>query len=174
MASDGNQNAGAPGASPQGGEAQARGQTGPSISVLGQYIKDLSFENPRAPESFGAEREKTPPLNVAVNVAAKPAKENVEVELRIEARAGDEGSVLFNVELVYAGLFRIQNVPNEQLQPFVLIECPRLLFPFARQIVAETISSGGFPPLMLDPIDFTALYRQRAAAQQPQQPTTQA
>lgn len=171
MTDESNNGSEAPAAKPAGPQPQAQTQTptGPSISVLGQYIKDLSFENPRAPDSFASQRDQSPPLNVAVNVGAKPVGENIEVELKIEARAGEKDSLMFNVELVYAGLFRIQNVPKEQLQPFVLIECPRLIFPFARQIVAETISSGGFPPLMLDPIDFTALYRQRAAAAQQQQ-----
>jgi preprotein translocase subunit SecB len=155
-------------------------QAGPSINVLGQYIKDLSFENPRAPDSFNTQRTQGPAINVGVNVSARPVGEAIEVELRIDARAGEESAVIFNVELVYAGMFRIQNVPSEQLHPFVLIECPRLLFPFARQIVAEVISSGGFPPLMLEPIDFVALYRQRAAqsqgagAGQPAPPTQQA
>lgn len=164
MADDGNTPQGAAGTAPQTG---ASDNTAPSINVLGQYIKDLSFENPKAPESFGQQKEPAPPLNVTVNVGAKPAGEaNIEVELRIEARAGTQEAVLFNLELVYAGLFQIRNVPQEQVHAFVLIECPRLLFPFARQIVAETISSGGFPPVMLDPIDFLQLYRQRMAQQQ--------
>lgn len=165
MADDGDKgSAAATGATAQGGEAA---QSGPSINVLGQYIKDLSFENPKAPDSFTSQKEKAPPLNVAVNVSAKPIGDhNVEVELRLDARAGAEDAVLFNVELVYAGLFLVRNVPQEQLHPFILIECPRLLFPFARQIIADTVASGGFPPLMLDPIDFTALYRQRMQQQQ--------
>lgn len=157
-------------ATPAGEKPQAQAAAQPAINVLGQYIKDLSFENPRAPQSFGGEGQKSsPPLNVAVNVAARPVGDNIEVDLKIEARAGQQDEVLFNVELVYAGLFAVKNVPANQLQPFILIEGPRLLFPFARQIVAETISSGGFPPLMLDPIDFVALYRQRVAQQQAQQ-----
>ncbi len=151
------------GAAPQGAAAAGgQAQSGPSINVLGQYIKDLSFENPKAPESFNVQKEKSPPLNVSVNVSARQSGENnVEVELRLDAKAGDDNIVLFNIELVYAGLFQIRNVPQEQLHPFILIECPRLLFPFARQVIAETVASGGFPPLMLDPIDFAALYRQR-------------
>jgi preprotein translocase subunit SecB len=78
--------------------------------------------------------------------------------------------MLFSIELVYAGVFRVQNVPAENLHPIVLIECPRLLFPFARQIVSDAVRDGGFPPMMLDPVDFAALYRQRAAEQQPQAP----
>jgi preprotein translocase subunit SecB len=93
----------------------------------------------------------------------------VEVELRLEGKAEAAGSVLFNIELLFAGVFRIQNVPQEQLDPVVMIECPRLLFPFAREIIATTVRNGGFPPLMLDPIDFVALYQQRMA-QQPGMP----
>jgi preprotein translocase subunit SecB len=169
MADDGNKSEGAAGAAAS--QAGAGGTAAPSINVLGQYIKDLSFENPKAPDSFGNQKEPSPPVNIAVNVSAKPVGEaNIEVELRIEARAGVPESVLFNLELVYAGLFQIRNVPQEQVHPFVLIECPRLLFPFARQIVADTIASGGFPPVMLDPIDFAQLYRQRMA-QQANQPS---
>lgn len=161
----------AQGAAGQGGQAQSA----PSINVLGQYIKDLSFENPKAPESFNTQKEKAPPLNVSVNVSARQSGEaNVEVELRLDAKAGDDQTVLFNIELVYAGLFQIRNVPQDQLHPFILIECPRLLFPFARQVIAETVASGGFPPLMLDPIDFSALYRQRMQQQQQPAPGEQA
>jgi preprotein translocase subunit SecB len=164
MADSGNNTGGAAsqGAAASGGQAQSS----PSINVLGQYIKDLSFENPKAPESFNVQKEKSPPLNVSVNVTARQSGEtNVEVELRLDAKAGDDTVVLFNIELVYAGLFQVRNVPQEQLHPFILIECPRLLFPFARQVIAETVASGGFPPLMLDPIDFAALYRQRMQQQ---------
>ena len=178
MANDGNNGGDAPAAAPAAGGAQPQAQANaaPSISVLGQYIKDLSFENPRGAESFTPDAQKSPPLNVQVNVAARPVGQNIEAEIRIEARAGEAEAVVFNVELVYAGLFRVQNVPAEHLQPFVLIECPRLLFPFARQIVAQTLSAGGFPPVMLDPIDFAALYRNRVANQQAQAaaPTAQA
>jgi preprotein translocase subunit SecB len=95
---------------------------------------------------------------------------DVEVELRLEGKAEANGSVMFNIELVFAGVFRIQNVPQENIQPLMLIECPRLLFPFAREIIASAVRNGGFPPLLLDPIDFVALYRQRMA--QMQQPST--
>lgn len=137
---------------------------GPSLNVLGQYVKDLSFENPNAPNSLTPQQTQ-PQISINVNVGAQPFSEtDFEVELKLEARAVIGESVIFAVELVYAGLFRIQNVPEEHLHPFVLIECPRLLFPFARQILAESTRNGGFPPLMLDPIDFVALYQQNAAA----------
>jgi preprotein translocase subunit SecB len=133
----------------------------PAINVLSQYIKDLSFENPNAPDSMRASGPH-PTIKVEFNVGAKPVSEdNIEVELKIEARAQQEEKVLFNIDLTYAGVFRVQNIPQEALQPLILIECPRLLFPFARQIVAETTQSGGFPPLRVDPVDFARLYQER-------------
>ncbi|TBW35794.1 protein-export chaperone SecB [Siculibacillus lacustris] len=136
----------------------------PSLNVLAQYVKDLSFENPNAPNSLAPQPE-GPQITINVNVGAQPlSATEFEVELKITAQAGGAAeSVLFNVELLYAGLFRIQNVPEQHLHPFVLIECPRLLFPFARAILADATRNGGFPPLMLDPIDFVALYQQNAA-----------
>ena len=130
--------------------------------VLGQYIKDLSFENPNAPRSLNQTTQ--PQINITVNVTANPLSDtDVEVELRLEGKADAVGGVMFSIELVFAGAFRIQNVPQDQLQPIMLIECPRLLFPFAREIVATTVRNGGFPPLLLDPIDFIGLYQQRMA-----------
>jgi len=140
-----------------------------SLNVLAQYVKDLSFENPSAP-NFSLRPDQPPALNVQINVNAKPLSEtDFEVELSIEGKAEHPNSVLFAIELVYAGVFRVQNVPQESMHALVLIECPRLLFPFARQVVADTVRDGGFPPLMLDPVDFAMLYRQRMA-QQPAQP----
>jgi preprotein translocase subunit SecB len=141
-----------------------------SLSVLAQYIRDLSFESPNAP-NFGLPAGQVPALNVQVNVTAKPLSDTeYAVDLKIEGKAEHDKKVLFAIELVYGGLFRIQNVPEESIHPLVLIECPRLLFPFARQIVADTVRDGGFPPLMLDPFDFAALYRQRVEQQQPTTP----
>ena len=143
-----------------------------SLNVLAQYIKDLSFENPNAP-NFSLQTDQPPALNVQINVNAKPlSNTDFEVELSIEGKAEHSNMVLFAIELIYAGVFRVQNVPQESVHPLVLIECPRLLFPFARQVVADTVRDGGFPPLMLDPVDFAALYRQRLAQQsaQPAQP----
>ncbi|MCT8972204.1 protein-export chaperone SecB [Microbaculum marinisediminis] len=155
----------------EGGAAATGQQAGPSIEVLAQYIKDLSFENPRAPASMTEQRTGQPPINFNIQVNANPAGDDqIEVELKLEARAGDETTVIFALELVYCGLFRVRNIPQEHFQPFVMIECPRLLFPFARQIVADTIGAGGFPPVMLGLIDFAALYQQRMA----QQPAAQA
>lgn len=140
--------------------------TGPSVNVLGQYLKDLSFENPRAPMSLQP-REQSPPININVNVGARQlGQSEIEVTLTMEAKAGTGADVLFACEIAYAGVFRLQNVPQEHLQAFVMIECPRLLFPFARQIVADATRNGGFPPLMVDPIDFVALYQQNVARNQ--------
>eukprot|EP01037_Dinobryon_pediforme_P033328 gene33328-38721_t len=137
----------------------------PSMNVLAQYIKDLSFENPNAPNSLAA-REGGPQLNINVNVGARPfSATEFEVDLKLQARAVQGADVVFDVELLYSGLFRLQNVPEEHLHPFVMIECPRILFPFARQIVADVTRNGGCPPLLIDPIDFVALYNQNLAAQ---------
>lgn len=134
----------------------------PSVAVQGQYVKDLSFEVPGAPKSLLDLKGQMPPLNLQIAVQVKPFQENeFDVEIRIDARGGPEGAPVFNLELVYGGLFRIENVPTEQLHPYVHVECPRILFPFVRQIIAETVSSSGLPPIMLQPIDFAALYRQR-------------
>ena len=146
-------------------------QAMPQIGVLGQYVKDLSFENPNAPRSITPTGQQ-PSINIQVNVDAAPMSEtDFEVTLRLEGKAEAQGMMLFNFELVFAGAFRIQNVPPETLQPIVLIECPRLLFPFAREIIASAVRAGGFPPLLLDPVDFVALYQQRIAQMQ-QQPAT--
>ena len=138
----------------------------PQLMVLAQYVKDLSFENPNAPQSLSQPAQ--PQINVTVNVAANPLTgTDVEVQLRLEGKAETAGTVLFSVELVFAGVFRLQNVPQENVHPLLMIECPRLLFPFAREIMANAVRNGGFPPLLLDPIDFVALYQQRVA-QMPQ------
>ena len=145
------------------GEATAS-NSAPQLMVLAQYTKDLSFENPNAPGSL--QQTTQPQISISVNVVTSPLSDtDIEVTLRLEGKAEAAGSVMFNIELQYAGVFRIQNVPQEQVQPLVLIECPRLLFPFAREIIATSVRNGGFPPLMLDPIDFVALYQQRLAQQ---------
>ena len=138
----------------------------PRIGVLTQYVKDFSFENPNAPRSM-APNSQAPAINVNIAVEASPLSEtDVEVTLRLDGKAELQGMVLFAFELLYAGLFRIQNVPAESLQPTVMIECPRMLFPFAREIIASGTRNGGFPPLLLEPIDFALLYRQRLEAGQ--------
>ena len=138
----------------------------PTLQVLTQYTKDLSFENPGAPESLATSGQ--PQIAIQINVNAKPIRDGeFEVELKIDAKAEVQNKTLFALELSYAGIFRVQNVAQETVHPFVMIECPRMLFPFARQIVADTVRNGGFPPLMIDPVDFVTLYRQRMAKAQP-------
>ena len=151
-----------------GGPVEATASnSAPQLMVLAQYTKDLSFENPNAPGSL--QQTTQPQINISVNVVTNPLSDtDIEVTLRLEGKAETAGSVMFNIELQYAGVFRIQNVAQEQIQPLVLIECPRLLFPFAREIIATSVRNGGFPPLMLDPIDFVALYQQRLAQQAPE------
>ncbi len=150
-----------------GGATTANGPQ-PSLNVLAQYIKDLSFENPSAPQSM-ANREGGPAININVNVNANPMSENdydVRLSLNVEAKDEGSGAVVFNVELEYGGVFRIQHFPQEHMLPLLFIECPRLLFPFARQIVADATRNGGFPPLLIDPIDFNAMFMQRMAEEQ--------
>jgi preprotein translocase subunit SecB len=145
----------------------------PQLNVLAQYIKDFSFENPNAPASL-APQQQPPSINVQINVGATNVAENdFEVVLKVEGKAEHTGKLMFSFELAYAGVFRIVNVPQENLHPLVMIECPRLLFPFAREIVATVVRNGGFPPLMLDPIDFVSLYRQNMERQAAQEAAAQ-
>lgn len=139
--------------------------TQPSMRILGQYLKDLSFENPNAPQAL-APQQSQPDINIAVNVNARNiAPTDFEVELHLDAKATSEGKVIFASELLYAGVFRMENFPANMLHAAVLIECPRMLFPFARQILADATRNGGFPPLMLDPIDFAGMYQKRMKQQ---------
>lgn len=139
----------------------------PTLNVLAQYVKDLSFESPGAPNTLRA-RDKAPGIAINVNVNANPLSEtdfDVTITLGAKAAEGDS-KVLFNVELVYGGVFRIAGFPQEHMLPLLFIECPRLLFPFARQIIADCTRNGGFPPLMIDPIDFAQMFQQRVAEEQ--------
>jgi preprotein translocase subunit SecB len=132
----------------------------PQINVLGQYIKDLSFENPSAPRSL--RNMGKPGIEISFNVQAQPIGEEVfEVVLALEATAKAEEETIYTLELVYGGGFRLHNLPKEAIQPVLFIECPALLFPFVRRLVADLTREGGYPPLLLDPIDFASLYRQR-------------
>ena len=150
---------------PAGGNGNAA-KTQASLNVLAQYVKDLSFESPGAPNSLRG-RDKAPGINISVNVNANPLSEKeFDVNLSLNAKASVEKDVLFNVELVYGGVFRIEGFPQEHMLPVLFIECPRLLFPFARQIIAEATRNGGFPPLMLDPIDFAQMFQQKMAEDQ--------
>jgi preprotein translocase subunit SecB len=137
-----------------------------SLNVLAQYVKDLSFESPGAPNSLRG-REQSPGININVNVSANPLSEKeFDVNLTLNAKASFDKEVLFNVELIYGGVFRVDGFPQEHMLPILFIECPRLLFPFARQIIAEATRNGGFPPLMLDPIDFAQMFQQKLAEDQ--------
>ena len=155
---------------PAAGGAQAGGQQAApaQLNVLAQYVKDLSFENPNAPRSLQPSQQQ-PAINIQINVGAKPMAENdVEVELKIEGKAESGGTTLFQFELLYAGIFRMQNIPKQDLHPIMMIECPRLLFPFAREIISNAVMNSGFPPLRIDPVDFVGLYRQRVTQLQAQ------
>ena len=136
----------------------------PSVNVITQYVKDLSFENPNAPGVYQVPR--SPKLDVQFNIGANQVGDGVhEVVLKIEARAEIEGQVMYLVDLSFAGLFGLRNIPDEHLQPFLLGEAPRILFPFARRVLADAVRDGGFPPLMLEPIDFAQLYIAQAEQQ---------
>lgn len=146
---------------PNGNGGAAPEEAAPTLNALAQYTKDLSFENPNAPRSLQPQ-ESGPQIGIQVNVNANQlAEADFEVELSLQGDAKVGTEVLFAFELTYAGIFRVQGVPADQLHPVVMIECPRLLFPFARQIVADAVRGGGFPPLYVDPIDFVGLYRQK-------------
>ncbi|WP_144753167.1 MULTISPECIES: protein-export chaperone SecB [Bartonella] len=138
----------------------------PVFAVLTQYLKDLSFENPGAPHSLRA-REKSPQIDININVNANPiGDDNYDVVLSLSVKANDNTETLFHVELIYGGVFHLKNIPQEHVMPLVFIECPRLLFPFARQIISDATQNGGFPPLWIDPIDFAALFQKRLAEEQ--------
>lgn len=150
----------------------------PLLRVLSQYIKDLSFENP------GTNLQEQPNIELSIDVGAgpRPDKANTfEVVLKLQARAGTKEAALFLIEMDYAGAFHIEGLSQADLEAVLLIECPRLLFPFARRIIADLSAEGGFPPLRIDPVDFAALYtaqKQRAAQAkaeaEPNTPTFQA
>jgi preprotein translocase subunit SecB len=153
-------------------QPQAQGQT--QFRVLAQYTKDFSFENPNAPQSIQGQPQQ-PQISIQINVNPKQlSNTDFEVELKLEGKAevkaAESAQTLFAFDLTYAGVFHLQGIPQESIGPLVMIECPRMLFPFAREIIAAAITGGGFPPLLLDPIDFVALYQQRVAAAQQQAP----
>jgi preprotein translocase subunit SecB len=146
----------------------------PQLNCLAQYIKDFSFENPNAPRSL-APMATPPAINVQVNVKVTPLAENdFEVVVGLEGKAESSGTVLYSFELAFAGVFRIMNIPREAAQQIVMVDCPHLLFPFAREIVASAVGNSGFPPLLLGPINFFGLYQQQLAAAVAQKPATPA
>ncbi len=150
--------------------AAPSGQTGsdaaqaPVWRLVSQYIKDLSFENPNAPASILAGTT-TPKFDVNINVGVNKLPNDLYgVDMTIKAKTTRDDAVLFNIELVYGGAFLVRNIPDQQLAPLLMIESPRLLFPFARQILATISQQGGFPPLMMEPVDFAQIYRSNLAA----------
>ncbi|CAM3038811.1 Protein-export protein SecB [Sphingomonas antarctica] len=147
----------------QAPETLANGQdNSPQAGVISQYVKDLSFENPNSPAVYQWQNQ--PNIDVQFNIGSSQLADDVyEVVLKIDVKAEAEGQVAFQVELSYAGLFGIRNVPAEQIPPFLLAEAPRILFPFARRVLSDAVRDGGFPPLMLEPIDFAQLYMQQQA-----------
>ena len=158
-------------------EQQAEQPPQVKMQVLGQFIRDMSFENILAQK--GAKGEVKPELKVEVALdARKRSVENqfeVITKFKVNSSNHESGDALFLLELDYAGIFHVENVPEDQLHPFLMIECPRMLFPFVRRIVSDVTRDGGFPPVNLDNVDFLALYRQevarRGAAEQVTQPT---
>ncbi|MDO6586433.1 protein-export chaperone SecB [Salipiger sp. 1_MG-2023] len=150
------------------GQAGAAAPAPVKMNVLAQFVRDMSFENILAQK--GSTGEVQPDVQVQVNLDAK--KRNVEhqfevvIKLKVESKSKGTNDTLFILEMDYAGVFHIENVPEDQMHPFLLIECPRMLFPFARRIISDVTRDGGFPPLNLEMIDFVALYRNEIARRQ--------
>src|SRR5678816_2992983 len=149
------------------GNGSGEANEGPQAATLAQYIKDLSIENPNAPQVY--QWQEQPRVDVQFNLDVQRASDEVhEVVMKLEVSARSDSGVQFLVELSYAGLFGLRNFPEEAMGPFLLVEAPRLLFPFARQIMADATQNTGFPPLLLDGIDFGAAYMSQLQAQQAQ------
>lgn len=152
-------NAGAPTAN--GTETEG----GPGLRIMAQFIRDLSFENPNAPESLRVTGDQ-PQIEIGVELNARGRQDGLfEVDLKLNVEAKRSGQAAFTIELVYGGLFAISGIPEADLEPVLMIEAPRFLFPFARRIIADLSTDGGFPPFMLDPIDFAGIYEARQAQQ---------
>ena len=142
----------------QDGEA---GQAG--IRILAQFVRDFSFENPLAPDALRAGASQ-PAIDMGVEMNARGRADGLfEVDLKLSARAERDGQAVFHVEVVYGGLFHIEGVSEADLEPVLLIECPRFLFPYARRLVSDVTAEGGFPPFLIDPIDFAGVYAARKA-----------
>jgi preprotein translocase subunit SecB len=134
----------------------------PSVAINAQYVKDSSFESPKAPLCFINQAKENPKIDVALNLEANVVKDSIyEISIHINAKSTIKDETLFIIELQYAGLFTLTNIPEEQKELVLLIHCPTILFPFARRIIADITRDGGMQPLLLDPIDFNALYMQR-------------
>ncbi|MEL6686817.1 MAG: protein-export chaperone SecB [Pseudomonadota bacterium] len=151
----------APEAPAQGEQATAEPQqANPMLNVLAQYIRDMSFENPNAPDSLRSGQAQ-PEMNIDLRIGRQVNQDNtIEISLLIKAHATRGDQTVFLAELDYAGLFAIQNVDMEQIQPLMMIECPRLLFPYARKILADMTQDGGHMPVMLDMPDFASMFRE--------------
>jgi preprotein translocase subunit SecB len=151
---------------PANGDNGAGENSAPSVHVVGQYIKDLSFENPAAPTNPSTR----PQIELSVDLQAKQLEqEHYEVEMKLRVSATSDNKPMFLLELVYAGLLLLRNIPEEVRSQVLLIEAPHMLFPYARRIVSDVVRDGGLPALMIEPIDFAALYRAKAAEAQKQQ-----
>jgi preprotein translocase subunit SecB len=152
---------------PEADAAPADASRGPVIRVLAQFIKDLSFENPGL---FAQQGQTAPEIELGIDVRVEPGAPNegiFGVDLRMSAKARRPDTVVFIIELVYSGVFQIAGARQQDIEPILLVECPRMLFPFARRIVADITREGGHPPLMIDPIDFQTLYLQQRGAPAP-------
>lgn len=146
---------------PEGNPLSNGEDTTPQAGLLSQYVKDLSFENPNAPAVYQWQGQ--PQIDIQFNIASGQVGDDAyEVILKVEVKAVAADKVAFQVELAYAGLFALRNIPDDALQPFLLAEAPRILFPFARRVLADAVRDGGFPPLLLEPIDFGQLYLAQA------------
>lgn len=146
---------------------------GPGFRILAQFVRDLSFENPKAPDSLRIDGK--PQIDMGVELAAQGRPDGLfEVDLKLSIKATNQDNVVFRVELLYGGLFQLAGVSEQDIEPMLLIECPRYLFPYAREIIARATADGGFyPPFMMDPLDFTAIYTARRQQMQAQ-PAAQA
>jgi preprotein translocase subunit SecB len=158
------------------GDAQAsQPPQQPRMQILGQFIRDMSFENIAAQKSLQGQTQ--PEISVQVGMDARKRQQDnqydVIVKISITSKTKEEGDTIFLLELEYGGVFQVENVPSEQLHPYLLIECPRMIFPYIRRIVSDVTRDGGFPPLNLDNIDFVQLYRQQIAQRQAESQQTQ-
>ncbi len=150
---------------PAGNDTESNNQA-PRFHVTGQYVKDLSFENPGAPSNLIGMDEK-PKIEVNIDLGAQKLRDELyEVTLHINAKANSGDKPMFMVDLAYGGIFTLVNIPQERLEQILMVDCPFVLFPYARRIVSDVTRDGGFPPLMLEPIDFFTMYRKKVEANQ--------
>jgi preprotein translocase subunit SecB len=151
------------------GSAPTNQPPAPGFRILAQYVRDLSFENPKAPDSLRIDGKPQIDMGVELNAQGRPDG-LFEVDIKLSIKAASNSMAVFHVELLYGGLFQLTGIPEQDIEPMLLIECPRYLFPYAREIIARATSDGGFyPPFMMDPIDFAGIYaaRQQQIATQP-------